>query len=112
MIIATLATLSNSDQTPELAHDSEAIDEEARRRMEEPLINHAISGLKALTREPQSPSRPGSARAAFACEGGQSRGSRSFLAAWGAPSRVDWLIQDRIRKSVTRQEGKIKSGVP
>jgi hypothetical protein len=88
MIVATLATLSNSDQTPELAHDSEAIDEEARRRIEEPLINHAISGLKALTREPQSPSRPGSARAAFACEGGQSRGSRSFLAAWGHPQEL------------------------
>ena len=69
MIVATLATLSNSDQTPELAHDSEAIDEEARRRIEEPLINHAISGLKALTREPQSPSRPGSALAAFALRG-------------------------------------------
>lgn len=43
MIVATLATLSNSDQTPELAHDSEAIDEEARRR-----INNLCNGLKGL----------------------------------------------------------------
>ena len=43
MIVATLATLSNSDQTPELAHDSEAIDEEARQR-----INYLCNGLKGL----------------------------------------------------------------